>query len=96
MTHPKRVGGRVVTFICLIETRTSEVPYMEVLPAATLDAARDQARRLLREHGSPIAAHIFRDDERLDTILFEDGPAAPGLLRHGAPRSSRERPRRPR
>ena len=80
-----------MTYICLIETRTSEVPYMEVLPAATLDAARDQARRLLREHGSPIAAHIFRDDERLDTILTEEGPPpAPGLLRHGAPRSRRD------
>ena len=79
-----------MTYICLIETKSSTVPYMEVLPAASLDAARDQARRLMREHGSPIAAHIFRDDERLDTILNDDGPPAPGLLKHGAPRSRRD------
>lgn len=75
-----------MTYICLIETRTSAVPYMEVLAAATLDAAREQTRRLMREHGSPVAAHIFRDDERLDTLLIEDLPPGPGLLRHGAPR----------
>lgn len=75
-----------MTYFCLIETRTSAVPCMEVLPAATLEAARDQTRRLMREHGSPIAAHIFRNDERLDTILFEDGLPAPRLLRHGAAR----------
>jgi len=76
-----------VTYICLIETRTSDVPYMEILAAATLDAAREQARRLMREHGSPVAAHIFRNDVRLDTLLIEDGPPGPRRLRHGPPRS---------
>jgi hypothetical protein len=57
-----------VFFFCLVETKDSDVPHMELLPADDLDEARFWARRMLTEHAMPVAAHIFRNDERLDTL----------------------------
>ncbi len=57
-----------MSFICYVETRTSTVPHMEALPVDTLAEARLHARRLLTQHRKPVAAHIFHDDERVDTI----------------------------
>ncbi len=64
-----RLGGSLVNFICYLETHTSAVPHMEVLPVKTLPEARLAARRMLSEHRRPIAAHIFRNDERVDTLI---------------------------
>ena len=56
-------------FICYVETWDCNVPHMEPLPADTLDEARLCARRLLQDQDRSLAAHIFRDDVRLDTLV---------------------------
>lgn len=61
-------------FFCYIETGASTVPHMEPMPVETLEQARFYAQRLMRDHARPVAAHIFRDDERLDTVVPRRGP----------------------
>lgn len=55
-------------FFCLIETEGHRVPHLEWLPVNSLDEARAQARRMLREHQRPLAAHIYAGDEQLDVL----------------------------
>lgn len=55
-------------FFCLIETEGQQVPYLEWLQVSSLDEARTQARRILREHRRPLAAHIFAGNEQLDVL----------------------------
>lgn len=56
-------------FICFVETRTSDVPHMEPLPVDTLEDARACARQMLAAHQEPLVAHLFNDQERVDTLL---------------------------
>lgn len=65
---PKFRLGHGVYFYCLVETKACQVPHLEWLPVDTLEEARDHARRALNRHLMPIAAHIYVDDERLDTV----------------------------
>ena len=55
-------------YFCLVETKTCLVPHLEWLPVDTLDEARDLARRALNQHLMPLAAHIYANDERVDTV----------------------------
>lgn len=60
-----------MSYICLIETESSSVPHMEPLMADDLPEARNHAVRLLRQHGKPVAAHIFLGDKRLETVTVD-------------------------
>lgn len=55
-------------FFCLIETEGCQVPHLEWLPVSSLDEARTQARRMLREHQRPLAAHIYAGNHQLDVL----------------------------
>ncbi len=55
-------------FFCLIETEVCQVPHLEWLPVDTLEEAREHTRRVLIQHRLPIAAHIYADNEQLDTL----------------------------
>ena len=50
---------------------------MEPLSASTADEAREQARRLLADHASGIAAHVYLGDDCIHTIVAEE-PAVAG------------------
>lgn len=58
-----------MTFFCYIDTQTSAVPYMEALPVDSLEEARFLALRMLGQHRKALAAHIFREDDRVDTLI---------------------------
>lgn len=60
--------GACMNFFCLVETDRSSTPHLEWLPVDTVEDARDHARRVLNQHLMPIAAHIYAEDERVDTI----------------------------
>ncbi len=57
-----------MTYICFVESGISDVPHMEPLGAHDLEAAQQEAERLLKRHASGVAAHIFYGEERLATI----------------------------
>jgi hypothetical protein len=61
-----------MTYFCFVETETSKVPHMEPMAVDNLMAARVMARQIARSHRRPVAAHIFHQDERVDTVLFDD------------------------
>lgn len=67
-------------YFCLIETSASSVPHMEPLDANDLAEAAGQTRQAIRGHHSVIAAHVFGDGHRLETILPDapPSPAEPG------------------
>lgn len=65
---PVRLVAFSMTYFCFIETRAASVPHMEPLDAEDLPSATAEARRLLRQHTSAIAAHIFEGDRRLVTL----------------------------
>ncbi len=67
-------------YFCLIETSASSVPHMEPLDANDLPEAAAQTRQAIRGHQSVIAAHVFGDGYRLETILpdAQPSPAMPG------------------
>lgn len=60
-----------MTYFCFIESDSTSVPHMEPLTADTLDAARDEARRLLATHVSGVAAHVFEDDRKILSLRAE-------------------------
>jgi hypothetical protein len=64
----------VLTYFCFIESEILSVPHMEPLAAETVEDAREEAERLLLDHASGYAAHVFRDDDRLLTIRRPDRP----------------------
>lgn len=61
-----------MTYICFIESTILSIPHMEPLSATKADEAREEARRLLSQHASGIAAHVFAGEERIHTIRAED------------------------
>lgn len=63
-----------MTYICLIESTASSVPHMEPLSAEDAETAVVRARRLMAEHSSAIAAHVFYGDERIATITADPVP----------------------
>ena len=65
-----------MTYFCFIESDILSTPHMEPLTAETLDDAAEEARRLMRNHASAIAAHVFEGDERISSIRLEFRPAA--------------------
>lgn len=69
-----------MTYICFIECARSSVPHMEPLSADDAGTALEKARRLMAEHSSAIAAHVFDGDERIAT-LTADYPRSGGLLK---------------
>lgn len=58
----------VMTYFCFIESEILSVPHMEPLAAESLDDARQEAERLLYQHASGYAAHVFNEEDRLLTI----------------------------
>ena len=56
------------TYFCFIESDVLRIPHMEPLSAETDDEAFAQARALLRNHASGIAAHVLLDDARIGTV----------------------------
>jgi hypothetical protein len=61
-----------VTYICFVESSIVSVPHMEPLSAMTAEEARDEARRLLRQHASGVAAHVFAGEERIHSIRADE------------------------
>lgn len=68
-----------MTFICFIESNVSSAPHMEPLMASGVREAIEEARGLMAQHSSAIAAHIFLGDERVETIT--PAPADAGASR---------------
>lgn len=60
-----------MTYICFIESSNSRVPHMEPLLVDDRKTALEKARRLLSQHSSAIAAHVFYGDERIGTITSD-------------------------
>ncbi|MGZ9100471.1 MAG: hypothetical protein ACXW3O_12280 [Brevundimonas sp.] len=50
------------------------------------DNALEKARRLMAEHSSAIAAHVFDGDERIATLTADEAPPS------ASPRLARRRP----
>ena len=61
-----------MTYICFVESSIVSVPHMEPLSAMTAEEARDEARRLLRQHASGVAAHVFAGEERIHSIRADE------------------------
>lgn len=61
-----------MTYFCFIECEILAVPHMEPLDADDPDAAQAEARRLLAQHSSGIAAHVFSGDDRIYSIRAEE------------------------
>ena len=61
-----------MTYICFVESTVMSVPHMEPLGAVTADEAREEARRLLRQHASGVAAHVFFGEERIHSVRADD------------------------
>ncbi len=64
-----------MTYICFIESRNSSTPHMEPLMAEDLTEALSEAYRLMGQHTTPLAAHVFKEDQLIQTV-FQDEPAA--------------------
>lgn len=65
-----------MTFICFIESEGSSVPHMEPMTADNLATALVEARRMLGTHSRPLAAHVFKDDQRVETIIPDRSSAS--------------------
>ena len=61
-----------MTYICFVESAILSVPHMEPLSAMSADEAREEARRLLRQHASGVAAHVFLGEERIHSIRADE------------------------
>lgn len=61
-----------MTYICFVESDILSVPHMEPLSARSDEEAREEARRLLRQHASGIAAHVFKGEERVHSLQADD------------------------
>ncbi len=48
---------------------------MEPLMAEDLTEALSEAYRLMGQHTTPLAAHVFKEDQLIQTV-FQDEPAA--------------------
>ncbi|TAJ56883.1 hypothetical protein [Brevundimonas sp.] len=75
-----------MTYFCFIESTILSVPHMEPLLAETEDEAMLEAADLMGLHSSAIAAHVFRDEDRVGTVTPDDISIAPSQ------RFSRTRP----
>lgn len=65
-----------MTFFCFIECEILSVPHMEPLASDDLEAAKSEAEKLLGQHASGYAAHVFEGDERVATIRRAGRPSA--------------------
>lgn len=61
-----------MTYICFVESDTQSVPHMEPLAALTAEEARLEALRLLKQHASGTAAHVFKGDERVLSLRADE------------------------
>ena len=55
-------------YICYIDTSTSSVPFMDVVPVRELEAAREHARRLMAERPTSVAARLFQGEQLIEVI----------------------------
>jgi len=60
-----------VDYICYIDTTTSTVPFMDVVPTRELEVAREHARRLLAERPASLAARLFQGDVLVEILMPE-------------------------
>ena len=60
-----------MSYICYVYERREHVPYMEVLPANSLQEASERARRLLRDRPQCKLTEIWEGDQLVRT--FERG-----------------------
>lgn len=58
-----------MTYFCFIESEILSVPHMEPLLAQTNEEAIAEAADLMGLHSSAIAAHVFRGEDRVGTIM---------------------------
>lgn len=58
-------------YICYIDTTTSTVPFMDVVPTRELEVAREHARRLLAERPASLAARLFQGDVLVEILMPE-------------------------
>ncbi len=61
-----------MAYFCYIESSILSVPHMEPLAATTPEESREEAFRLLAQHSSGLAAHVFHGEERVWTIRPEE------------------------
>ena len=64
-----------MTYICFVDLKTHSVPHMEPLSAQTPEEAFEEAVRLLRQHRSGVAAHVFHGERRLHSIHADQASA---------------------
>lgn len=60
-----------MTYLCFIETQTSSVPHMEALDADTLEEAQAAAHRMIGEHRAPVAVHLFKGEDLIQTVFVD-------------------------
>lgn len=65
-----------MTYFCFIESSVLSTPHMEPLAASSRTEAVEEAAVLMMQHSSALAAHVFLDEERVETILASVSPAA--------------------
>ncbi|WGM30491.1 hypothetical protein [Brevundimonas sp. NIBR11] len=61
-----------MTYFCFIELAGSSTPHMEPLDVASVEDAKAQAQRLLRDHASARAARIYLDEKEV-AMLGREG-----------------------
>lgn len=67
--HSRLSGSDLaLTYYCFIDSRFSNTPHMEALDADSLEQAKAEARRLMSQHASAVAARIFLDDDEVAVL----------------------------
>ena len=61
-------------YICYIDTSTSSVPFMDVVPTREIEVAREHAMRLMAERPTSIAARLFLGSEHVETLTPDGQP----------------------
>lgn len=69
---PKWLGESVVTYFCFVESSPTGVQHMQPMDAESVEGARTEAAGLLRRHRRAYAAHIFVEDQHIETIRARD------------------------
>lgn len=64
-----------MTYFCFVESDILSVPHMEPLAALTAEEAREEAVRLLAQHASGVAAHVFHGEDCIHSIRAEERAA---------------------
>ena len=61
-----------MSYICYVYERQGDVPYMEVLAAASIEEARGKVRLLLAERPHCTTAELWNDDQLVQAYAREE------------------------